>query len=475
MRSRFFLLSALILMACGRGGGPTVLPTPGTPTPPPVKPNIVFILADDLDAESVAQMPTLQALLAQGGTTFSRAYAAAPLCAPARASILTGRFPHNHDVHDNAPPHGGFESFYASGAEANTIATALHTAGYHTGLVGKYLNGYPQTADGGYIPPGWDDWAVHVGASEYFTYYLNINRTYQLYGTDAKDYITDVMSDLSVDFVNKTAALSPRQPFFLYIATVAPHLPAMAAPRHGAEFPDAQVPRDPSFNEADISDKPGWVRRFPPLTPSVQDQLDHVYRKRLQSMLAVDDLLHSLVQALQATGESDRTYFFFSSDNGFEQGQHRQPNGKGLMYEESIRVPLLVRGPGVPAGVTRDHLVSHVDFFPTFVELATGQAPTTLDGRSLAPLLKSSAPASTAWRVDMLVESLTPGDAPPPFYTLRTPQWAYTEYDLGEREMYDMAADPYQLENLGHTAPDTTIAPLSQRLAALRHCSANCW
>jgi arylsulfatase A-like enzyme len=473
MRTRPFLLSTLILTACGRGGGPTVLPTPGTPTPPPVKPNIVFILTDDLDAQSVGQMPALQSLLAQGGTTFSHAYAAAPLCAPARASILTGRLPHNHDVHNNTPPDGGFESFYASGLEANTVATALHAAGYRTGLVGKYMNDYPKTADGGYIPPGWDDWAVHTGAAEYFTYFMNINRVYQLFGTDEKDYITDVMNGLSVDFVNKNAAITPRQPFFLYIGTVAPHLPAMAAPRHGAAFPYAEVPRDPSFNEDDVSDKPGWVRRFPPLAPADVDALDHIYRKRLQTMLAVDDLLQSVVQALQATGELDRTYFFFSSDNGFEQGQHRQPNGKGLMYEESIRVPLLVHGPGVPAGVTRDQFVSHVDFLPTFVELATGQSITTVDGRSFVPLLRAAAP--TSWRTDMIVESLPPGDAPPPYRTLRTAQWAYTEYDGGEREIYDMSADPYQLQNLGHTAADATIAPLSQRLAALRACSANCW
>jgi N-acetylglucosamine-6-sulfatase len=475
MRARVCLLGGLILVACGRGGdGPTGLPTPGTPTPPPVKPNIVFILADDLDAESIAQMPALQGLLAQGGTSFARAYCAAPLCAPARASILTGRLPHNHDVHNNTPPHGGFESFFASGAEASTVATALHAAGYRTGLVGKYLNGYPRTADGGHIPPGWDDWAVHVGAAEYFTYFMNINRSYQLFGTDAKDYITDVMSGLAVDFVNGTAALTPRQPFFLYIATVAPHLPAMAAPRHGAEFRGAAVPRNPAFNEGDIRDKPGWVRRFPPLKPEDEDYIDRLYRKRLQTMLAVDDLLQSVVQALQATGEIDRTYFFFTSDNGFEQGQHRQASGKGLMYEESIRIPLLVRGPGVPAGITRDHFVSHVDFLPTFVELATGSAPISFDGRSFAPLLTSAAPPAS-WRADMLVESLTPGDEPPPFYTLRTAQWAYTEYDGGEREMYDLANDPFQLQNLGATVSDATVAPLSQRLATLRRCSGNCW
>jgi N-acetylglucosamine-6-sulfatase len=470
MRNRWWIACALAASACGKSA--TVTTPPATPTPPPIQPNIVFILTDDLDVDSIAFMPALQSLLAQGGTSFSHAYTASPICAPARAALLTGRFPHNLGVYTNTPPNGGFESFFASGAEAHTVATGLHAVGYRTALIGKYLNDYPKTADGGYIPPGWDEWAVHTGAAEYFEYFMNIDRTYKLFGTTADDYCTDVFSGLAVDFIK--GAPPTRQPLFLYVGTVAPHFPAQAAPRHGAEFPGAEAPRLPSFNEADVSDKPGWVRRLSPLGPADEQFIDHLYRKRLQTLLAVDEMLQALVDALRAQGELERTYFFFSSDSGFELGEHRYSEGKGLMYEESIRVPLLVRGPGVPAGAIRDQFVSQVDLLPTWLELGQAAVPTGLDGRSFAPLLQASAPASAAGRADMLTELLATSD-PPPFYTLRNSQYAYTEYDGGESELYDMTADPYQLENLAHTAPAATIAPLSQRLAALRHCAGNCW
>jgi arylsulfatase A-like enzyme len=191
-------------------------------------------------------------------------------------------------------------------------------------------------------------------------------------------------------------------------------------------------------------------------------------------MLATDEMIARLVDVLQQAGELENTYVFFASDNGFELGEHRYTEGKGLMYEESIRVPLLVRGPGVPAGRSLPHATVNVDLLPTWVDLAGGGA-TGLDGRSLAPLLGASPTSVGEWRSDVLVEFLQPdGPDAPPFQMLRTPEWAYAEYLHGEREMYDMVGDPFQLENVGGTAPGSVVAPLSEKLGRLKTCAGNC-
>jgi len=222
-----------------------------------------------------------------------------------------------------------------------------------------------------------------------------------------------------------------------------------------------------------VSDKPAWVREMNPLSPREIERLDQLYRDRLRTLLAVDEMVQHVVGTLEQAGVLDNTYIFFTSDNGFQMGEHRFPHGKDSPYEESILVPLVVRGPGVPAGRVLTHLVSNVDLAPTFAEMARASASADVDGQSLLPLLGSSPPAAESWRRDVLVEHFArQRSGIPAFEELRTPTIAYIEYDDGNNELYDMRTDPYQLDNgFGH-ASAATIEALSGRLAVLKKCRA---
>lgn len=470
---------AVFGIACGRDPLAPPMPAP-SPTPPPRRPNILLVLTDDLDARSIEFMPRLQALLAARGTSFSRAYVSAPLCCPSRVSILTGQYPHNHGVHHNSNPTGGHEAFYRSGGESRTVAVWLRAAGYRTVLLGKYLNGYPQATYPEYVPPGWDEWYVPLVNATYFEYFMNVNGQQVYRGAREEDYVTDVLGRHALDFIDRAVTAQDRKPFFMLLSLIAPHKPALAAPRHGAALPQAAAPRGPAFNEADIRDKPSWVQRKPLFDDETIRLLDKLYRRRLQSMLAVDELMERIVDKLGQTGALDDTLILFTSDNGFQLGEHRYAEGKGLPYEESIRMPLVVRGPGVPSGVTREHFVSNVDFTPTFLELAGVPIPPSVDGRSITPLLGASPPPPGEWRRDLLVEFLDEdsGEAVP-YAVLRTLRWMFTEYydrgQLADRELYDMTADPGQLDNLWQVRPPSDLPPelpqLMERLHAWSRCA----
>src|SRR5918995_5123350 len=453
-------------------------------------PNIVVINTDDLDARSVACMPHVQSLLAQDGVTFANAFATTPLCCPSRASLLRGQYAHSHGVLSNAGDNGGFPAFYHLGDEDSTVATWLQDAGYRTALFGKYLNRYPRGAAESHVPPGWDEWSafassdVNEGGAYYSGYALNENGTIVRYGQQPSDYSTDVLTAKAIDFVDRTAAAG--NPFFLYIAPYAPHGPSTPASRHTGAFADVRAPRVPSFEEADVSDKPAWVQALPALDGDQIALIDDHYQRRLRSLLAVDEMVASLVETLGAAGVLDNTYIVFTSDNGYHLGEHGIPLGKQSPYDESIRVPLIVRGPGVAAGAVVDSIALNIDLAPTFAALASASAADFVDGRSLVPLLDSDPPAE--WRHGFLVEHYgrtrpdewgAPGSVPvkatpddrealdreegdtitgvapidsPPYLALRTERYLYLEYANGERELYDMQIDPYQLQNLAATA-----------------------
>ena len=357
------------------------------------KPNMIFIIADDLDTASMSQLPRLQSLLADHGVTFTNYFVSLALCCPSRASILRGQYAHNTKIFTNAPPGGGFATFRDLGHEESTIATWLREAGYRTVLLGKYLNGYPMTT---YVPPGWDEWYAVAGGVNFFNYSLNENGQLVRYGSDPEAYLTDVLSDKAADFIRRTAPSA--QPFFMYVAPYAPHQPATPAPRYAETFVGVEAPRTLSFNESDVSDKPLWVRNTPLRTPAQIAQLDALYRKRLQSMLAVEDLVARLLETLRAVSQLGNTYIVLTSDNGFHLGQHRLPAGKNSAYDEDIRVPLIVRGPGVPRGTAVDHLAVNIDLAPTFAELGGTAAPAFVDGRSLLALLRPDPPPPEHWR-----------------------------------------------------------------------------
>jgi arylsulfatase A-like enzyme len=452
--------------------------------PAPERPNILFILTDDQDARSIASMPKLKALLVDRGTTFQNFFVTYALCCPSRASILRGQYPHNHQVLTNRPPSGGFEKFLALGHEASTIATWLRAGGYRTALLGKYLNGYPDAGNPAHVPPGWDEWDSPAGGNPYsnVNYRLNENGRIVTYGRGAEDYLTDVLARKASDFIRRGAQIG--RPFFIYLGTYAPHAPATPAPRHEGTFADARAPRSPSFNEADVSDKPSFIRGRAELSPRAMEQIDEHYRKRLQSLQAVDDLVASLVEVLRVQGELQGTYIVFTSDNGFHLGEHRLPIGKNTAYEEDIRVPAIVRGPGVPEGRVLPHLALNIDLAPTFAELAGLTPPGFVDGRSLVPLIAGGPPALARWRQTFLVEHYTQAqpagaqaarraraDAIPEYQAFRAGDYVYVEYATGERELYDLVRDPFELQNRFTSADPALVGQLRSYLATLRRCA----
>ena len=472
--------------------GAAVLGLPGAFAAParPDRPNIILILTDDLDAKSISVMPQLKTLIADQGTTFTNFFVTYALCCPSRSSILRGQYVRNHQVLTNTPPSGGFEKFQAVGNDQSTIATWLKAAGYRTTLMGKYLNGYPDRNNPTYVPPGWDEWYSPVTGSAYGNYNYRMNENGRLveYGNTPQDYLTDVLARKASDVIRR--ATRDGTPFFIYLATYAPHAPATPARRHANAFPNTTAPRPPSFNEADVSDKPAWVQDLPLLSPEQITRINEQYRVRLRSLLAVDDLLATLVDVLQNTGQLGRTYILFTSDNGFHLGEHRMLMGKNTAYDEDIRVPLIVRGPAVPARRTLEHLTLNIDLAPTFAELAGAAMPAFVDGRSLVPLLGATPPPLAQWRQAFLVEHyVEPRRAEPPgagerrapvrrgggvpdLNGIRTQNAIYVEYGTGERELYNLVTDPYELQNLLRTVPADLEAQFAARLADLRRCAA---
>jgi arylsulfatase A-like enzyme len=453
------------------------------------RPNIIFVLTDDLDWNLVQYMPHVQQLRTQG-TTFTNYTVTDSLCCPSRASIFTGRYPHNTGIFTNGGSDGGFALFHSSAEESDTFATRLHSRGYRTALMGKYLNGYtPQRRVNGkglYIPPGWSEWDVAGNGYPEFKYNLNENGKLVFHGSNSRAYLTDVLARKGSSFVDSAAAAG--KPFFLEISTFAPHLPYTPAPRDAADFPGLQAPRPPDFNEANVSDKPAWLRGHPLLTPTQISTIDTVYRERAQSVQAVDDLIAKLEARLQRDGVAGNTYIFFSSDNGYHMGDHRLMPGKLTAFETDIRVPLVVTGPGVLADRNVARVAENVDLYPTFVRLGGAGASPFADGKSLLPLLRGQ--PAPSWRDVALVEHRGPdfgaeagpdkaqvGSGNPSTYeALRLQHAVYVEYADGEREYYDLTSDPYELKNAYAQLSPSEADALHSQLAALETCSgaANC-
>ena len=470
-------LVVFLSVGCAGSEGSNVEPTQRAEAP--ARPNLIFILTDDLDAATARQLPKLHSHLVEEGISFENSFASFPLCCPSRATVLSGLYAHNHGVAVNDPPNGGFQKFREGGREEETIAVRLQEEGYRTALFGKYLNHYGED-DPTHVPPGWDEWHAKVdpgaekdtsdggdeigGRTEYYDYELNENGEVVAYGEGPEDYLTDVLSGGATDFVRR--ATSASEPFFLYLAPSAPHDPATPAERHEGAFADEKAPRPVSFGEEDVSDKPSWIRERRTISDrQASRKIDGLYRERLASMLAVDEMVDSLIGELASAGQLDNTFVFFTSDNGWHQGEHRIRSGKVYPYEESIRTPLFVRGPGVPGGSRAEKLVLNTDFAPTIADLAGVSLPG--DGRSFAPLLRGEDPA---WRVAALLEAAG-GGAPPTYAGVRTETHKYIEYQTGEKELYDLRSDPYETESLHETAGSSLIQELKAKLNALSYCA----
>ncbi len=403
------------------------------------RPNIVLVITDDQRADALDLMPNVRALLMRRGVTFANAFATNPICCPSRTTILTGRTSRSTGVWSNRTPFGAWDTFRASGAENRTIAVALRRAGYHTAFFGKYLNRYA----GPTIPPGWSSWTSFWAGWPYVRYSLNVNGRLVRYGAGPADYSTDVLARRAARFIRGT-----RGPFFLYFAPAAPHAPALPAARH-ASIPLSLPPFDPpSLRETDLSDKPRYVQN---------GAVTHnpTFRERqYRSLLEVDDAVNRILNALARSGKLRTTLVLFTSDNGVQWGEHGFPAArKAVPYESSIRVPLIARYDAlVPRARSERRLVTNVDIAPTIARAAGIRIGT--EGRSMLPLLRDL--RVDDWRRRVAIENMggeVRGDGIPTYCGLRTERWSYVLYETNEEELYDLEADPYQLENAARSRP----------------------
>lgn len=435
---------------------------------PATRPNIVVILTDDEDVASHRFMPKTRALLEEQGTAFDNFFVTYSFCCPSRVTLLRGQYPHNTQIMGIQPPTGGFAKVRNLGLQDSTIATWLDGAGYHTAYLGKYLNQYSPERDG--VPPGWDDWHVGSDNNSNYNYTLNENGRIVAYGERPEDYLTDVVAKKSVRIIERAAAAG--EPLFLYVATYAPHSPSTWAPRHDGQFEDAPLPRPTSFDEPDVSDKPAIVRNLPPMTRPQIEAMEFHYRSRLRSLQAVDDLVETVVATLEAQGLLDNTYIIYTSDNGHHMGEHRMIAGKTTAYEEDIRVPMVLRGPGVAAAARIGGMVLNNDLAPTLADFAGIAPPAFVDGRSFRPLLEDP---DRPWRRSFLIQrrelETHEMHGAARFDAIRTTDWTYVQYGDGERELYDLTSDPYQLDNLAGAADPLLVELLAVRLAELMNCA----
>jgi arylsulfatase A-like enzyme len=459
---------------------PPVVPVESEPAQPVSTtvggpPNIVFILTDDLSWNLVQYMPHVLAMQKKGAS-FTHYFVTDSLCCPSRASIFSGSYPHNTGIFRNVGKDGGYLAFRDRGHEHATFATAMSAVGYRTAMVGKYLNGYEPARDP--VAPGWGFWAVSGYAYLSFDYDINQNGKVVHYGHQPADYLTDVLSTLSVRFIKESVG----KPFMLEVATFAPHSPYTPAPRDANALPGLRAPRTLAFNSAPDANAPQWLKQHRPLSDANMIAIDRDFRKRAQSVLAVDAMIGELEAAVAAIGATANTYFVFSSDNGYHMGEHRLMPGKMTAFDIDIRVPLIVTGPGVPAGLTVEEITENVDLCPTFTELGGATSPPSIDGRSLVPLLRGQ--KASDWRSLALVEhhgpvkdlldpDLPPSDRsgnPTTYEAIRGRSLLYVEYADGEREYHDLTVDQDELRNSFSSLSSEARAALHATLDALQRC-----
>ena len=478
MRARYLVAGLALAVAALLASSFSAHGRTAHPEQAPARPNIVVLMTDDETVENMRVMRNVRRLLANEGATFDQFIVSYALCCPSRATFLTGQYAHNHRVLSNKLPFGGYPRLNSR----NTLPVWLRAGGYYTAHIGKYLNGYGRKKPKE-IPPGWDDWFTTVDPTtyRYWKFTMNENGRLVRYGTAMRDYITDVDSRRAVEIIDKQAAR--KRPLYLQVDFLAPHSgapaslddpPRMAtpepAPRHRDRFVFERLPTPPSYNEADVNDKPIGMRRRAPIGDYVQFAITEDYQQRLESLLAVDEAVANIVRALERTGELENTYIFFTSDNGFFQGEHRIPSGKVLPYEEALRQPLIVRGPGIPRGSVRHELVGNIDLAPTIAEMAHVTPARIVDGVSLLELMKTG--RWSVQRDDIVVEGGPFDKASQEFVGLRTPRYQFSVYGNGEEELYDLQTDPYELENRAGDPEFAAIkAELAARLERLQLCS----
>ncbi|HET7689288.1 MAG TPA: sulfatase [Nocardioidaceae bacterium] len=485
--------------------------------PSPTRPNLVVVMADDMRADDLRFMPAVRRLVAARGLTFRNSFSPYPLCCPARASFLTGQYAHNHGVASNELPYG-----FAAFDDRRTLATSLSAAGYRTAFVGKYLNAYgrvPSPTTGGpsmrYVPPGWTDWFGAVGlrprlgslvpwAGPYNYFGTSFNHNGRLDLSHRGEYQTNVLGQMSRRIVERYSRRT--KPFFLYLSSLAPHhgtphergdidavrngdrvfeFKSPARPRSVRGHFNDVVTRPPGLplsgpSEGDMSDK-AWGAEELEMSPAEVRADLQLTRQRAESLLVLDRQVRLLVQKLRTTGELNDTVFVVTSDNGFFLGEHRIRNGKIRPYEPSLRVPLVLAGPGIPHGVRYDPATT-VDLMATLVDLANAPFPLVPDGRSLVP----SFAGDRGWDTAIVTEAVAGGVPVPPGVDrtelgftdvrtsigLRTGRWKLIRYDSGDVELYDLDVDPNELESIADSPVHAqTLADLLALWETLASCA----
>jgi N-acetylglucosamine-6-sulfatase len=518
-----FTVVGVLALACAVGAGPAQARPAGAGKDG--RPNILVVMTDDMNQADLQFMPKTRKLIGRQGTTFTDAITSFPLCCPSRATFLTGQYSHNHGVGGNFYPEG----WYGMPGRNNTLATWLDGGGYRTDLIGKMLNGYGALDAHGEIPPGFDQWhgLLDVSAYDYYNFVMNDNGRLRSWGdpdfarklvefanievtppdtksvADILAKLTEVMGpspysywgasnpgdyspDVTGRITNKLLGREKRKrsPFFIWWTPAAPHREDVSttlmgrpgadprpAPRYEQLSKSFQLPRPPSFNEADVSDKATDVTSHtPPLTDAQIHQLQLDYQGRGGALRAVDDKVGRMVRTLRRTGQLKNTVIVFTSDNGWMQGEHRIPGDKFLPYEESLGVPLIFRGPGIARGRRVKRQVANIDIAPTLARLAKVRPRRLMDGISLAPTLRRGKnPPKRALAIEAprpLFEGAIPQNSwDRPYMGVRTERYTYVVYtETSEDELYDRRVDPYELDNV---ANDPAYAGIKTHLYAL--------
>jgi N-acetylglucosamine-6-sulfatase len=464
-------------------------------------PNVVQVMTDDQTLRDMAVMPHTRAAIGAEGVTFTDYRASYPLCCPARSTVLTGQYAHNHHVLGNFAPHGGIAQL----DQRHTLPVALSAHGYVTAHIGKYLNGYGHKPFRG-VPPGWENWHGALRTYRMYGFILNENGSVNTYGhlfSESKRlYQTNVYRRIATRFIRGRKGKA--RPFFLSVAFLAPHAEiydrmghseplVRPDPDDAGRFAAKPLPRGPAFGEADMSDKPRWLRRQlggpgHALTPFHIANITHRYRARQESLLAVDRAVEAIVDTLRDTGQLRGTYVIFTSDNGYMEGQHRIKSGKLVAYEPATALPLLIRGPGIPVGRVSREPVADVDLAPTILDMTNSpHRGWTIDGRSLLPFAqRPGRPRTTRPRLaeigrqdntrgdlDQDGGRVRPGERllAPRYAGVATARYRYIRYINGQGELYDMARDPQQLHNrISDPRYLRTRRVLRRQLRRLRDC-----
>ncbi|KAL4867826.1 hypothetical protein BDV12DRAFT_186379 [Aspergillus spectabilis] len=461
---------------------------------PKHRPNFLFVFTDDQDLtlNSVEYMPHVSSRIRDKGIDFTNHFVTTSLCCPSRVSLWTGRQAHNTNVTDVSPPYGGYPKFVSQGFNEDWFPLWLQNAGYNTYYVGKLFNSHS-------VDTYNDPFVKGFNGSDFlldpFTYSY-WNSTYQRNHESPKSYegyyTTDVTEEKALGFLDD-ALEDPTRPFFLTVAPIAPHFEQGAppkapipAPRHAHLFPGARVPRVPSFNPLNQTG-PSWINELKHQNQSVVAYEDHFYRERLRALQGVDELVDTLLTKLESTGQLENTYVIYSSDNGFHIGHHRLPPGKSTSYDEDIRVPFFVRGPGIKPGQKETDVSTHIDFAPTIFELLGLPLRSDFDGTPLRIAKDSTAVPHEHVTIEYWGLAVLEGDYAnlSPSNTFRMPNNTYksirlisAKYNLfyavwctNEHELYDLHSDPYQTHNIYPTTPRNLLRRLDALLLVLKSCA----